>query len=266
MKKYSTKTYLVSTIAGLAALFAFPALSLASNYTVSPQVSGFTLLSVTQAAVVCQSLPDAIAAQMSFCRYNTGGTVITTGSPVISNIMVTNLTSTGAMISWTTDQPTTTLLWYTANPTTPNVLSGYANPSQGYSTNHNITLSGINTGAGHTFSVGGNSSGGAFGSSTIQAFPAGTSMSYNPTFSVSNVTNNAATLNIGANMPVRATVSYYGPNGNTLTANSGNLYGMSNTIYLNNLSSNTNYRGTVTVYDQSGNVVGTYQLNTTTNY
>ena len=168
MKKYlATKTALISVLAGLAAIFAFPVLSFASNYTVSPQVLGYTVVSVQQAAVICQSLPDSVAAQMTFCSYSYGGGY--SAAPTMSNIYVSGINLNSATISWTTDQPTLTMFWY-ANPATPTLLVGYANPSQGYTTSHSITVNGINTDSGYGYIVGGVTAGGAFGYSPRQSF------------------------------------------------------------------------------------------------
>lgn len=168
MNTFIKKLALIPAGIVLIALAAVPAISSAdSNYRLSSTISGFTFVNAATASTICRMLPDAVAATVPFCVW-VGGQAGSTAT--VSNITVTNKTANGAMVSWTTSVPTTTMLWYAANPNTPTILTGYADPNQGYTTNHWINLSNINTALGYNFMVGGQGTNGAFVNSMSQGF------------------------------------------------------------------------------------------------
>lgn len=79
-------------------------------------------------------LVDAYAACLE-----AGGTP-DTDPPVISNIQAVDITSTGARITWTTDEPATSVVYY---GTTTGYGSSASTP--GYTTNHSVELTGLNS-------------------------------------------------------------------------------------------------------------------------
>ncbi len=271
-----TSTAAVAVLIGLFVVGIVPSLALASNYAISPNVTGYTVVGVAQANIICKNLPDWAAGLMTFCAPSS--TVIVppvTSSVVFSNIAVVDTTgvngTNGLTISWMTDQPTTTTVWYQSDPSNAAQAIAYSNPSQGLTTAHSLTIAGFTPSAASTFMVGGSDAAGTTDQSTGQSFTSwpvttmGGSSSFgmipaNPTISVSDVTSTGATVNVNANEPIRATITYSTLGGATSTMYSSSAYEASNPIYLNNLDESASYQGEVTVYGQNGSTVGTYPI------
>lgn len=82
-----------------------------------------------------------------------------TTPPVISNIQKTSITHTGAVITWSTNEAATSRVSYG----TTTVASG------SYTTNHSVTLSGLQASTGYSFTVGSSDAAGNSASSSSQS-------------------------------------------------------------------------------------------------
>ncbi len=69
--------------------------------------------------------------------------------PVISNVAVTNITGSTALVTWTTDEPADSFVEYGADP-----MLGSMTSLSGFVTNHSILLSGLTPCSGYVFKVG----------------------------------------------------------------------------------------------------------------
>ena len=67
-----------------------------------------------------------------------GGTTPDTTPPVISNIQVSSITHNSAVITWTTDEAATSVVYYGTT-----AAYGSSASSAGYTTNHSVTLTGL---------------------------------------------------------------------------------------------------------------------------
>ncbi len=141
-------------IVALLAIVLIPRSSFASNYIVSPSFVGTSTMSTSTANQVCASLPDAVAAQQSFCSYSAASSSIGIAD---QSILISVRSSSSAHITWNTSTPTTTALWYNMSALNTNSMSGvqYVNLNEGYTTSHSIDLSGIDLTQVHLFQVGG---------------------------------------------------------------------------------------------------------------
>lgn len=231
------------------------------------------VIDVRLAMTMCGLIPAQYRSLIPLCTGRitttpTGGTQAT-GIPVISGLTATGVYNQGGNITWQTNMPTTTALWYrSANNMQWTLLQGPA----GYRTNHSISLNSLSANSPYVIITGGTNATGQTGYSGNFSLTTNSLQSnqvMNPTISISNIGGNGATVNVGANMPVRAYVTY-GPVGSSTmmtaysTGYSSGSYGMQNPVTIQNLSGMTNYQGQVYVLDQSGNVVGTQSINWTT--
>jgi serine protease len=77
-----------------------------------------------------------------------GGSTPDTTPPVISNIQVSGITSNSAVITWTTDEAATSVVYYGTTTS-----YGSSTSASGYTTNHSVTLTGLTTGTTYHFKV-----------------------------------------------------------------------------------------------------------------
>jgi hypothetical protein len=164
-----------------------------------------TALSASHGAVLTTLNPGTtyyFQAQSTDAFGNTGGSTIysftTTGAatspaPVISNLTVTNITASSAVISWTTDQLSTTQVNY-------GTTTGYGMSSPLASVpviNHSVTLTGLTASTTYNFDA-------------VSANPSGTSTGTSPnsTFTTSvSLTNGPVITNVAATGATSSTVT-----------------------------------------------------------
>ncbi len=93
-------------------------------------------------------LVNAYAAVQSALGGGGGGGDEDTTPPTISNVDVTNITSDSAVITWTTDEPATSKVYY-------GTTTSYGNTAYdgSYVTSHSITLTGLSAGTTYHFMV-----------------------------------------------------------------------------------------------------------------
>ncbi len=141
-------------LVALLGLVLIPRASFASNYVVAPSFVGTSTMSTATANQICASLPDAVASQQGFCLYSASASTVGIAD---QSILISVRSSSSAHITWNTQTPTTTSLWYNTNTTNTDTMSGvkYVNLNEGYTTSHSIDLSGIDLMQVHLFQVGG---------------------------------------------------------------------------------------------------------------
>ena len=151
----------IGTSIAVVAAFVIPSLSFAADYVVSPTYIGTSTLSTYQANQICGSLSDSMAAQTSFCTYNTANGVVPPSVVGIADsaIMIDVTSSTSATITWTTSVPTTSSIWYSSDPTNTSLPAVMTNTNDGYTMYHTVYLTGIDLVAQHLFQVGGTAQG-----------------------------------------------------------------------------------------------------------
>jgi hypothetical protein len=175
--------------------------------------------------------------------------VTDTPNPIISAVVVSSITSTSAVVSWTTDQPTTSLVNYgpTSNygmASTPNVTLSAA---------HSVTLTGLTPNTIYDFGVVSANSVGK--SSTSANGTLTTSVAAAPVISgvtAATPTPNSATITWTTDQPATAQVNYgtttaYG----TLSPATTTLL-TSQTVSLTGLTANTTYYYQVISANSSG--------------
>lgn len=141
-------------VVALLTVILIPRVSFASNYIVAPSFVGTPTMSTSTANQICASLPDAVASQQGFCFYSAAASTVGIAD---QSILISVRSSSSAHITWNTQTPTTTALWYNSNPTNTDTMSGikYVNLNEGYTTVHSIDLTGIDLVQVHLFQVGG---------------------------------------------------------------------------------------------------------------
>ena len=177
------------------------------------------------------------------------GTPVDTTAPTISNIVVSDVTTTSATISWTTSEAATRLLNYGL---TTSFELGTASDS-GYYTSHSITLSSLTEGAMYYFQIRGADSDGNAAISSTQSFT--TLDGTDPVISdieVVGITTTSARVTWDTNEDADSTVSYGLTSSYTNTETDEEL-ATSHSILLTDLTSGTTYHFQVLSTDASSN-------------
>jgi len=177
------------------------------------------------------------------------GTPVDTTAPTISNIVVSDVTTTSATISWTTSEAATRLLNYGL---TTSFELGTASDS-GYYTSHSITLSSLTEGAMYYFQIRGADSDGNAAISSTQSFT--TLDGTDPVISdieVVGITTTSARVTWDTNEDADSTVSYGLTSSYTNTETDEEL-ATSHSILLTDLTSGTTYQFQVLSTDASSN-------------
>ena len=191
--------------------------------------------------------------QSTTYSFTTTGTQ-TTPAPVISNVLVGNITNTSATITWTTDQASSSQVHY--GVTTTYTLSSTLDPT--LVTAHSVTLTNLSPGTTYDFDVMSSNSSAVSSTSTNYTF-ATTGSSPGPVISAvaaSNITSGTAVITWTTDQASSSQVNYgtttaYGqsstPNPTLVTSHS---------MMLTGLTPNTTYNFDV-VSANSSNVSGT---------
>ena len=146
------KIFAMGVAVAMLAVIILPRMSFAENYVVSPSFVGNSSFTTAMATQVCASLPDAVAAQQSFCSYSTHPTTVSIAD---NAILIKVTSSTSAIITWNTPVMTTSSLTYMDNPMNTNLISQYTNTADGSSYTHTVVLTGIDLTQQHLFQVSG---------------------------------------------------------------------------------------------------------------
>jgi alpha-L-arabinofuranosidase len=159
---------------------------------------------------------DVVSANASGTSATSGNsTFTTTGAPLISNVAVSGITSTGATITWTTDQPTSSLVNYGAT-------SAYGTSTTlntALVTSHSVTLTGLTAGTLYDFDVvSANASGTSAASSNSTLTTAGAPVI--SSVAVNGITTTGATITWTTDQPTSSLVNY----------GTSNSYGSSTTL------------------------------------
>ncbi len=176
---------------------------------------------------------DVVSANSISAYTTSGNSTFTTvaGGAVISNVLVSGITNTSATISWTTDQPTSSLVNYgttTAYGSSSNLISTLA-------TAHSVTLTGLTPSATYDFDVVSANAGGVSSISPNAMFTTGTPAAVISNVLVSGITTTSATITWTTDEPATSLVNYgtttsYGsflaPNSTLTTSHSVTLTGL----------------------------------------
>lgn len=192
------------------------------------------------------------------------------GNPVISNVQVSNVSSTEATITWTTNKPTTSLVWYRDNNTNSRMFGLLGADmktqvdSREFTTSHKVTISGLTSGRTYVYRVGGYDQSNNLGQSSEMNFTAGTTtptpdtsrpIIYNLSATPS-YTSRAATIRWSTNESTTDTITYSTSpdftDSTTKTVSQGRLT-RNHAMTLRSLNRNTFYYFKVTSTDQDKN-------------
>ncbi|HEY1041569.1 MAG TPA: fibronectin type III domain-containing protein [Candidatus Paceibacterota bacterium] len=195
-----------------------------------------------------------------------------TMSPVISNVQLTNISNSSATITWTTNEPTTSVVWYRENNTNSRMFgllndTKTATESREFTTSHKVTISGLTEGRGYLYRVGGTDQANNVGQSDERSFTAGASVNPTPTPNTSrpiiynlsaapSYTSRAATIRWSTNEATTDVITYSTSpdftDSTTKTVSQGRLT-RSHAVSLRSLNRNTFYYFKVTSTDQDKN-------------
>ncbi|TAL49868.1 hypothetical protein EPN81_04390, partial [Patescibacteria group bacterium] len=183
------------------------------------------------------------------CEGCDGGGETDTTAPVISNIVVSDVTTTSATISWTTDEPATRILDY--GLTTSFELG--TETVSGYYTSHSISLSGLTEGTTYYFQIRAADITGNSATSTTQSFT--TLDETDPVISdieVVDITTTSARVTWTTNESADSTVSYGLTTSYSETETDASLV-TSHSVLLTDLTPGTTYHFQVLSTDASSN-------------
>ncbi len=215
---------------------------------------------VRPAVPSCQILPPGIAKKLGN-KPPTNPPDVT--APVISLVDVTNITSSSVHITWSTNEPATSKIWYSSS--SPVALSSTTPMVSSLSLlqNHNLALTGLASGTIYYYVIGAADAAGNVSTSTEFSFrtlPATTSDTTPPILSgisATGITTSSAHIMWGTNEVATSKV-WYGtsspivPSSSTLFISSAAL-ALSHDIALTGLASNTTYFYVVESSDAAGN-------------
>jgi hypothetical protein len=173
---------------------------------------------------------------------------MTSSAQVISNVAVTNSTSNSAVITWTTDQPSSSLVSY--GVTASYGSSSSLNPQ--LTTAHSVTLSGLTANTLYNFAV--TSSANSNSASTSANFRLAT-LSLSPAIGNINViyvTSSSATINWTTDQPATALVNYGPINTYGLSSPLSSTLATAHTVTLNGLAPGTTYNYSVVSSSPAG--------------
>ena len=135
---------------------------------------------------------------------STNSTLQTTGTapgPVITSVAASSITSGSALITWTTDQASTSVVNYGASTTSSPTLV----------TSHSVTLSGLTPNTTYTFSVTSVNAGSVSTSSSSYSFTTSTPNATAPVISYVaywGITSSGITISWSTNVPSNTSVAY----------------------------------------------------------
>jgi hypothetical protein len=252
---------------------------------IAPQLSSAQVIANTQVSItaqvlslMCNSIDINLARVIQNCQgliIRDGGMMVAAGgntssqssydtiAPSPTGFSAGGIYNAGGTLSWTTSEPSSTMAWYRSNSMAGGTLIPIAG-SSALTTNHTISLSGLQSNGQYSVIVGGRDASGNLGYSSSYPFNTNTlsqNQSFNPQVSVMNVGNGGATIQVSGSQPVRAEVSYGVPGSTMVRASTNTTYGTNYNVDLTGLSAGSSYNGMVTIYDQSGNVIGTSNVN-----
>jgi hypothetical protein len=143
------------------------------------------------------------SAMMSFTTTGTAPA----GPPVISNVSVGSITNTSATITWTTDQPSTTLV----NFGTTTAYGSNSTLDSTMVTSHSVTLTGLTLGTTYDFDVVSANSGAMSASSTNSTFLTTSVVNTPPVITnvaTTNLTSTSVTVTWTTDQPASSLVNY----------------------------------------------------------
>jgi hypothetical protein len=179
-------------------------------------------------------------------------------APTISNVTISEPTTTTATITWTTDEEATSYVGYSQD-------QNYANEQGNFqmTTNHSVTLAGLNPGTYYYFRIKSVDPSGNVSYQTNDGFStqAGASPPIIDNIQITDVSESSAVIRWDTNIAANSFVEY------GLTNAYGKVFGSyqkdtGHSVTLNNLLSNSTYHFRVRSTDETEAVSGDFTLNT----
>ena len=200
-----------------------------------------------QVPITVRSMSGSFSGTFSLAPHSMYVLTWTSGGPAISNVLATNVSSTSASLTWTTDQPSTSLVNY-------GTTAAYGSSSTVNSnlvTSHSVTLTGLKAGTTYDFAVvSANSSGVSTSSSNYTFLTSGAPVISG--VSVSGVTSSSATINWTTDQATSSLVNY----GTTTAYGSSSALNSSlvtsHSVTLTGLAANTTYNFDVVSANSAG--------------
>jgi hypothetical protein len=161
---------------------------------------------------------------------------ITTG-PAISGVSVSSITSTSAVVSWTTDQASTSLVNY-------GVTNGYGSASTlnpALTTSHTVSLTGLTAGTTYDFDVVSANSGGMSTTSGNSSFATTAPGPVISNVATTNVASTSVTVTWTTDQPASSLVNYGTSTAYGASSTLNSTLGTSHTVILTGLTPGTAY-------------------------
>jgi peptidoglycan/xylan/chitin deacetylase (PgdA/CDA1 family) len=173
-------------------------------------------------------------------------------APLISDVSVTDITQDSARVTWTTDEPATSVVEYGLS----SIYGSTSGPDSDRMTSHSIVLSGLISGTTYHFSM---KSQDASGNEALSADGVFTTVRRDVTppaisnVAASNVTQNSAKITWKTDEPATSQVEYGLTSGYGSSSPADANLVTSHSVVLNGLASGTKYHFSVQSKDASGN-------------
>ena len=190
-----------------------------------------------------------------------------------SKIEVKNITTTSVVISWHTDQPTTSLVWY-KKANDMNILSLKASVNAefekkdgSYKTDHKIQVSGLDPNTRYIFTIGGLERDGDIVTSSETSFRTLLAEVVNPiitSFTAGSITTSKASLILTTNEPVTAQVTYNVKGSTSIKMVQSSPFATKHIMPIISLTSGTDYEAKVKITNRKGEVSESGVLSWTT--
>lgn len=196
----------------------------------------------------------SMSSEMSFKTAKEPGSDTT--APVISNILISEITMNSAVVSWKTNEPATSMIWYSSSsPINKDDASKVKIDSRVL--DHSFKISGLSTDTKYYVIVGGSDLAGNKSESAEQSFTTLKSDTTAPLFmsiAIVNTTDISTGMFIHANEPVKVSVTYGVAGISNTKIVSEDTLAADHTMAIVGLTANTNYTAKVKITDKSGNM------------
>jgi alpha-L-arabinofuranosidase len=182
---------------------------------------------------------DVVSANAGGISANSANATFTTaaGTPVITAITATSVSSTSETITWTTDQPTSSLVNYGAT-------SSYGSSSalnNTLSTSHSVTLTGLTASTSYNFDVVSANSGGTSATSTNSTFTTAAGTPVITAVTAASVSSTSETITWTTDQPTSSLVNYGATSSYGSSSGLNNTLSTTHSVTLTGLTASTSY-------------------------
>ncbi len=204
-----------------------------------------------------------VSAQQSFTTNGTTSSDL--NAPIVSSISASSSSNSTAAVSWMTDEPASSKVYYSVSPSV-NVGSATFASTSGFTTNHSVSLLSLSSNTRYYYVIESTDLSGNMTRSSEQSFMTGTpsdnTMPVISSTSIYGITSSSATVYWVTNES--ATSKVYYSTSSPLNVNSSNTAasasGTIHTVNLSGLSAGTRYYIVIESTDSSGNMARSSEM------